>query len=147
MAEQFTITGADALLKRMREFAPAFQRRGARRATRRAMTIVRDAAKANARAIDDPNSPQQIWKLIAIAESSRQSKRVGGVVMRVGVRGGARSSKSREHPWWWRLVELGTEKMRARPFLRPALENNVNAVTDRLISELNKALDEQARKR
>lgn len=147
MAEQFQIHGADALLKRMREFAPALQRRGARRATRRAMTIVRDAAKSNARAIDDPNSPQQIWKLIAIAESSRQSKRVGGVVMRVGVRGGARSSKNREHPWYWRLIELGTETQRARPFLRPALENNQNAVSERLISELNKALDEQARKR
>lgn len=141
MAE-FEIKGAAEVLKRMREFAPKFQRRGLRRAARRAMTIVRDSARANARAIDDPNSPQQIWKQIAIAESSRQSKQVGGVVMRVGVRGGARKGNS--DVYYWRFVELGTQHMRARPFLRPALENNSQAVSDRLVSELNKALDEQA---
>ena len=140
---EFKIHGAEQVLRRMREFAPRLQRRGLRRSARRAMTIVRDAAKANARAIDDPNSPQQIWKHIAIAESSRQSKQVGGVVMRVGVRGGARKDMS--DVWHWRLIELGTQKMRARPFMRPALENNANAVADKLVSELNLALDEQAR--
>ena len=140
---EFKIDGAEQVLKRMREFAPALQRRGARRATRRAMTIVRDAARANARALDDPKSPEKIWKQIAIAESSKQSKKVGGVVMRVGVRGGARKGMS--DVWYWRLVELGTEKTRARPFMRPALENNANTVADRLVSELNLAIDEQAR--
>jgi HK97 gp10 family phage protein len=145
MANDFEIKGAAEVLKRMREFAPAFQRRGLRRSARRAMTVVRDAAKANARAIDDPNSPQQIWKQIAIAESSRQSKQVGGVVMRVGVRGGARKGMS--DVWHWRLLEFGTQFMRARPFMRPALENNTQAVSDRLVTELNRALDEQARDR
>lgn len=143
MADQFEINGAAELLKRMREFTPRLQRRGARRAARRAMTIVRDSARANARAIDDPNTRKQIWKQIAIAESSRQSKLEGGVVMRVGVRGGARKGSS--DVYHWRFVELGTEKMRARPFLRPALESNVSAVVDRLTSELSKALDEAAR--
>lgn len=145
MAE-WEIKGAAEVLKRMREFAPRLQKRGARRAARRAMTVVRDAARATARQFDDPNTPGQIWKLIAIAESSRQSKAVGGVVMRVGIRGGARSAKDKSHPWYWRLRELGSEKQRAQPFLRPALENQATAVADRLVSELNKALDEEARR-
>lgn len=144
MAEQFKIEGADELLKRMREFAPKLQRRGARRAARRAMTVVRDAARANARQFDDPSTASSIWKLVAVTESSRMSKQVGGVVMRVGVRGGARSSKRRDHPWWWRLIELGTETQPARPWLRPALENNAGTVANRLVAELSKAIDEEA---
>ena len=141
---QFEIKGAAELLKRMREFTPKLQRRGARRATRRAMSVVRDAVKASARQFDDPATPQQIWKLVSIAESSRQSKAVGGVVMRVGIRGGAKSRKDKAHPWYWRLRELGSEHQRAQPFIRPALENNAQAVADRLVTELNKALDQEA---
>lgn len=138
------IKGADQLLKRMRELPQKFARRGARRAARRAMIPVRDAARSTARQFDDPNSPQQIWKEIVIAESSRQGKQVNGIVMRVGVRGGARKGSS--DVWYWRLLELGTEKMRARPFLRPALENNSQSVADNLTRELSKALDEEVAK-
>jgi len=140
----FEIKGADKTLRRMRQFAPKLQRKGARRAARKAMAIVRDAAKANAKALDDPSTPGQIWKRIAIAESGRQSRREGGVVMRVGVRGGARSSKSKDPPWYWRLLELGTQHSRARPFMVPALASNTSAVTEKLVSELNKEFDQLA---
>lgn len=141
---KFDIDGADELLRRMRELPVKFARRGARRAARRAMIPVRDAARAAARQFDDPNSPKQVWKEIAIAESSRQGKQIGGVVMRVGVRGGAR--KAAGNVFYWRFLELGTEKIRARPFLRPALENQANAVADNLTRELSKALDEEVAK-
>ncbi|MBF4377308.1 HK97-gp10 family putative phage morphogenesis protein, partial [Vibrio anguillarum] len=38
----------------------------------------------------------------------------------------------------WHLVELGTERSRAQPFLRPALSENTNKVVDTLIVELDK---------
>jgi HK97 gp10 family phage protein len=143
---EFKIEGADAIMRKMRQLPKNMQRAGARRAARKAMAVVRDAARATARQFDDPSTPVQIWKQITIAESGRQSRRVGGVVMRVGVRGGARRSKDKVPPWYWRLVEFGTQHTRAQPFMRPALASNVGKVTDTLVRELNKELDKEASK-
>lgn len=134
----FSIHGSDAVAARLRDFPPKLQKKGLPRAARAAMTIVRDAARASARALDDPTTPQHFWRLIQIR---RGKLRGPGVRMRVGVLGGAISSKSKAHPWYWRLVELGTETQPARPFMRPALETNAKAVADRFTRELNVELD------
>ncbi|MCY1547040.1 phage protein, HK97 gp10 family [compost metagenome] len=89
-----------------------------------------------------------------VQESSRRSKAVGGVVMRVGVLGGARDTKLgglvgakslKDNPggdtWYWRFLEFGTEQQAAQPFMRPALEENTDNVTETMAVELNKALD------
>lgn len=41
----------------------------------------------------------------------------------------------------WHLIELGTEKARAQPFLRPALDSNIGAVIARFASELDKEIE------
>lgn len=41
----------------------------------------------------------------------------------VGVRSGRREQKKDRNAWYWRLVEFGTSKMPARPFMRPAFES------------------------
>lgn len=128
------VHGAEQLLANLKSLGPKVQRKHARRAARRAMKVVMDDARSAAKAFDDPASPRKIWKEIVTVESSRQSKRAGGVVMRVGVRGGARKGAS--DVFYWRFLELGTEKMRARPFLRPALEQNSQDVYDKLAAEL-----------
>lgn len=134
----FSLDGIEATTARLRGFPEKLQKKGLRRAARVAMTIVRDAARASARQFDDPSSKPQIWKLIQI----RQGRRIpDGIVMRVGVAGGARSSRSKDPPWYWRLIELGTETQAARPFMRPALENNARAVADRFARELRVELD------
>lgn len=46
----------------------------------------------------------------------------------------------------WRLLEFGTEKMRARPFMRPALADNISAATDEFLRQYEKALDRAIRK-
>jgi HK97 gp10 family phage protein len=118
------------------------------KAARKAMNIVRDAARNNARAIDDPASPAIIPKNIVTANSPRGGRRIGGVVMRVGVMGGANTrspgegidalpGKDTRH---WRYVEFGAEKVPARPFMRPALENNVGRVSDAVFVELERQL-------
>lgn len=81
------------------------------------MNIVRDAAKANAKAIDDPATKEKVFRNLITQESSKQSKREGGVVMRVGVRGGSGSNQHSKdasgNPGGdtrhWRYIELGTE--------------------------------------
>ena len=105
------------------------------------MNIVRDAARANARAFDDPETKEAIWKRIVTQESRRRSTGFDGIIMRVGVRGGARSSKSRTPPWYWRLKEFGAEHMEAEPFMRPALAENIDQVTNTMVSESIKEID------
>jgi hypothetical protein len=54
------------------------------------MNIVRDAARTKAKAIDDPATPKRkIFKNIVTNESARRGRAIGGIVMKVGVRGGA----------------------------------------------------------
>jgi HK97 gp10 family phage protein len=134
----FTLTGAEAVQRRLRTFAPKLQRKALRAAARSAMKIVQQAARANAKRIDDPDTGNQIWREIKIQAGKMREP---GVIMRVGVAGGAVSAKSKTPPWYWRLIELGTEHTRAQPFLRPALENNVQSVASKFISELNVQID------
>src|SRR5690606_39659928 len=62
-----------------------------RRALRKGANVIRDAARANAKRIDDPETREAIYKNIAVAGGGRRRERAaGGVMMRVGVRGGAR---------------------------------------------------------
>jgi HK97 gp10 family phage protein len=153
---QFRLEGADGLLARLKKFPDKLQQAAGRKSARRAMAIVRKAAQAAARAMDDPGSRERIWKNVYLQQSRRQSKRVGGVVMRVGVSGGARrpvgpdpnaSSQPGGDTRHWRYVELGTEKTPARPFLRPAFESNTQAVVSTLITELNREIDQISQER
>lgn len=140
MTNEFTfqLTGAQRVMQRLREFPPKLQKKGIRRAARVSMKIVQDSARSAAKAFDDPETNVQIWRLIVIRDGKMREP---GIRMRVGVAGGARSSRSKDPPWYWRLIELGTERMRARPFMRPALESNAEAVAERFERELNVELD------
>jgi HK97 gp10 family phage protein len=149
MANEFSITGIDTLFSRLRAIPVKLQRKGAKAAARKAMRVVRDAARREAQRIDDPETRERIHKNIVIQDSPRGGRRVGGVVMRVGVRGGARSTRvkapqNRDNPGGdtrhWRYVEFGTEDTPAHPFLRPAIANNANQVLDVLVIELEKQL-------
>lgn len=155
---RFDIQGLEPILKKMRELGPELSKKGLRVATRKAANIVRDAARRNARTVDDSRTPENIAKNIVVKESGRQSKRVGGSVMRVGVMGGARDltkhgefkGAGKANPggdtWYWRLLEFGTSKMAAKPFMRPALDANSDRATEVLVNELNIAIDKQIAK-
>lgn len=49
-------------------------------------------------------------------------------------------------PFWWRFLEFGTSKMQAKPFLRPAFDNNVTACAESIKTDLAKAIDRAAAK-
>jgi HK97 gp10 family phage protein len=155
---------SSVLVNRLKDFSDKVQKKSAKKAARKAMSIVRKAAVANAKAFDNPNTPERVWKNVTVQEAPKSSKRIGGIVMRVGVKGGAkqyantkanvRSGKagktyktlgSSGNPggdtWYWRFVEFGTSNQPAKRFLRDALESNAQAVTDALTQELSKELD------
>jgi HK97 gp10 family phage protein len=157
MAE-FSITGVDTLVDRLSTLPKKLQKKAAKIATRRAAAIIRDEARRLAKRIDidDPVYKRTIWKNIRVQEATRSSRRVGGVVMRVGVAGGAqlgkklkqRQAESADLPGkatqHWRMIEFGSENTRAQPFMRPAMESKANAAIEKLAAELSAAIDRLA---
>lgn len=163
------ITGLDEVEANFKKIGnPRKQKNTATRAARKAMNIVRKAAADNAKAIDDPESPNRIWK--NIATRAGRTRGTGMVLMRVGVRGGAQqyaktkanvrkgragktyaTAGSKKNPggdtWYWRQQELGNSKMPAQPFLRIALWNNTERVNDEFATffgdEITKELDKK----
>jgi len=157
MTVTFQLHGLDKALATMRGLSPQLRKKAARAALRKSALVVRNAARANASRLDDPATANNIAKNVDMAFAGRFFKQTGDLKFRVGVRGGARVyGKTRDNvrsgragqkyatggsTFYWRFLEFGTQKMAARPFMRPALEANVAKATDVFINELNKQLD------
>jgi HK97 gp10 family phage protein len=164
MADEFALKGVDRAVAKLRALPAKMRLRVLKSAMRKGANVVKAAAVAGAKQIDDPQTSEQIAKNITVQFSSRESKKQNAVVFKVGVRGGARQfantranrRKSRvgqtyktagdkSNPggdtWYWRFIELGTSSVAARPFLQPALANNVQSATDAVVAEANTRLD------
>ena len=122
----------------------------ARKAGRQAMNLVRDAARTNAKAIDDPETREKIHK--NIVTQGGKSRNSNEIVIRVGVKGGAGRNQhsvstaglSGGDTRHFRYIEFGTSKIPATPFLRPSLSQNLDKVTTKFVqifdAEITKAL-------
>lgn len=145
----FKITGLDSLLGKLENLKYETKKKGGRSALRKAAQLVRDAAKAGARRLDDAETGRAIADNISERWNGRLNKQTGDLGFRVGVLQGARLPKAGEKvnegqgapTPHWRLLEFGTEKMAARPFMRPALATNIDAATDTFVREYEKAID------
>lgn len=143
---EFKIHGLDSLVNKLESVSWDVKRKGGRTALRKAAKLVMEAAKAGAERLDDPDTARSIAGNIAIRFDSKRFKRTQDLGFRVGVKHGARlkdggdTSANAPTPHW-RLLEFGTSKMAARPFMRPALANNIGAVTDTFVREYEKAID------
>ena len=140
------VENLDEVIDKMSTFASRLQRRGVGQAARKAMNIVRDSARSKAKQLDDPATPESvIWKNIVTQQGSRRAARRANadLIMRVGVRGGAKDPKTGDPraTFHWRFLEFGTSKMAARPFMRPSLAENAQKVSDTFTAELRKAVD------
>ncbi|EPP3506178.1 HK97-gp10 family putative phage morphogenesis protein [Acinetobacter baumannii] len=142
------IEGLDEVLRKMKLLGdPRRTRNAATRAARKAMNVVRDAARQNAKAIDDPETVEKIWKNIKVSAGRMKDK--SQVLMRVGVDGGASFSNPTPKPTsggdtrHFRWVEFGSAHQPATPFLRPALANNVQKVTDTFSQSFSAELDKE----
>ena len=125
-----------ALTDRLKDIEAKIAKKALRTAARKGMSIVRDEVKANAPE-DTSDDADNIKTKAFIALQS--SLRRGVLSVRVGVRGGAK--KNPDTPYYWRMVEFGTKHISAKPFMTPALENNAEAVIDRIADELRRELD------
>lgn len=151
MSAEFKIEGLESVQEKLKRLGnPRLIKNAARRSMRKDMAIVRDAARANAKALDDPETAEKIWKNIAIAAG--KTRNPSEVVMRVGVRGGASFSNpnppntSGGDTRHWRWLEFGSVHNPPTPFMRPALQNNIQAVTNSFAENFNKEIDKELAK-
>jgi len=151
MSVEFNIEGLDEVQEKLKRLAnPRLMKNAARRSMRKAMAIVRDSARNAAKGIDDPQTSEKIWKNIAIAAGKTRNQ--NEVVMRVGVRGGASFSNpnppntSGGDTRHWRWLEFGSVHNPSAPFMRPALQNNIQAVTNSFAENFNKEIDKELAK-
>lgn len=151
MAVELNIQGMDQLKRKLDQLSnPKKAKQIARKAARQAMNIARDAARTNAKAIDDPETREMIHK--NIVTQGGKSRNSNEVVIRVGVRGGAGRNQhsvstaglSGGDTRHFRYIEFGTSKIPATPFLRPSLSQNLDKVTTKFVqifdAEITKAL-------
>ncbi|WP_315077001.1 HK97-gp10 family putative phage morphogenesis protein [Acinetobacter guillouiae] len=119
-----------------------------RKASRQAMNLVRDDARINAKAIDDPETVAKIHKNITVQAGKVRDR--NSIKMRVGIKGGAGQNQysvstaglSGGDTRHWRFIEFGTSTIPAVPFMRPALAKNVEAVIGRFSQSFMQQLDE-----
>jgi HK97 gp10 family phage protein len=166
MTVEFKIEGLENLQKNLRLLPKEVQNKGAKFAGRKAANVIRNAAIANARKIDDSKTANDIAKNIAVRFSPKIFKATGNLQFRIGVLGGAKEyAKTRKNvrsgkagksyktdgssgnpggdTFYWRFVEFGTSRVKARPFLRPAIIENSQAATNEFSLQFNKWLDRQ----
>lgn len=148
---ELNIQGLDELNKKLKQLGNSkIAKRIARKAGRQAMNIVRDAACNNAKAIDDPQTADKIWK--NISTQGGKTKNQNEVKIRVGVRGGASFSNpnppqlSGGDTRHWRWIEFGSSNNPAVPFMRPALENNISQVTTKFVDVFGTEIDKEIAK-
>jgi HK97 gp10 family phage protein len=148
---EFQINNLSSLLDRFTTLPSKVQKKGLDGSARAAMRPVQNAARAAAKAFDDPNSPKKVWRKIVTQKATRSSRRVGGTVMRVGVIGGAKDSGGAESSYaesgsffYWRFREFGTEKQAADPFMRKAFLTNIPKVQAIFADRIQKVIDRQA---
>lgn len=117
-----------------------------RKSLRKGMSLFRKKIIENAKLLDDPKTTNSIYKNVALRNKRRRD---GNITVMVGILGGARKDKNKGigkggDTYYWRFLEFGTSKMRARPFFRPAVEDSgvQNAVLyetqKQFIKEVNK---------
>lgn len=145
-ALEFSLIGLDSLLGKLEAVSYDVKRKGGRAALRKAAQAIADKAKEGAQRLDDPQTGRSIADNIALRWNGRLFKQSGSLGFRIGVlhgavlKNGGDTAANAPTPHW-RLIEFGTEKMAASPFMRPALANNLDLATNTFLSEYEKAID------
>ncbi|MBI6886457.1 HK97-gp10 family putative phage morphogenesis protein [Pseudomonas putida] len=147
----FSILGLEGLLGKLATVSVDVRHKGGRAALRKAAQVVVQKAKAGAERIDDKATGRSISDNIALRWNGRLFKRTGDLGFRIGVlhgavlKDGGELSSNAPTPHW-RLIEFGTEKMPAAPFMRPALADSISEVTNTFVTEYEKAIDRAIRR-
>ncbi len=143
---EFGLTGIDSLVAKLESISYDMKRKGGRSALRKAAQLVANKMKEGAQNIDDPETGRSIADNVALRWNGKLFKASGDLGFRVGVlhgavlKDGGDTSANSPTPHW-RLIEFGTVNMRAQPFARKALADNISEATNTFLTEYEKAID------
>lgn len=153
------IQGLGPVLAKLKELENEPRQKTTRFALRKAANLVRDQARANAESLDDPTTRESIAANIVVKNDTRHARTTGDFKMSVGVLGGASGAatsvgelrgKGKGNPggdtYYWRFHEFGTAKMAARPFMRPAMEQQIDPATTEFVRQFDKAITRAIRR-
>jgi len=154
--ETFKIEGLAELGKALRELPERVARNGLRVSVYAGAKVVRDEARARApKAAQSlgPNQPppgtlKRSVIMKHIPELSSLTRQTFFVTVRYGKKYRKQGKKGNlsQDAWYWRFVEFGTRKMRARPFLRPALEAKRSEAGQAMKDRLSERIEMEASK-
>ena len=143
MADRFAVKGLRELGLAMQALSADMAGKVARQATAAGAGVVRKAAR-DAAPVDTGNlKAAVVMKRLPKRETNLTEEYV--VTVRKGkksdaVKGRAGRGRQGKDAYYARFVEFGTVKLPARPFMRPALENNTQKATDAVASRLKQRL-------
>lgn len=154
---EFQITGLDEVLRKMKKLPLELRKKAARVAGRKGANVIARAVKANAKALDRPETPNNISANVKVQFASRVFRQTGDIQFRVGIAGGAKQYADNRlnrrqgrvgkayntggSTFYWRFLEFGTQHAPARPFMRPAMEASINPATEAVVTEMGKQID------
>lgn len=155
MADTQTLHGLDGVLDNLKKLGAEASKRGgpARAALAKAAKVIRDEAIKRA-----PEKTGNLRDNIIMKRDPKPQMVGAAEVYWVGVKGGGRrkyadTKRNRRNrrtgqeyevsgnAWYWKFHEFGTEKMRARPFLRPAFEATKQEALETIITELKRGIE------
>lgn len=147
-AVEFSILGLDSVLGKLEAVSYDVRRKGGRSSLRKAAQMLKGIAQENAREIDDSATGRSIANNIDLRWNGKLFKQTGDLGFRVGVLQGAVLAKKGEavdtsataKTPHWRLLEFGTEKIPARPFMRRSLADHINEITNEFVNQYDAAL-------
>lgn len=145
---QWDLKGFDRAIEKMKGLPVALRGKAGRSALGKAARVMTKQAKQNALKVDDSDTGREIAANVVQRFRSKYSKQTGDLKVSVGVatdKGRIPKGNPDEGPGGntphWHLVEMGTERMRAQPFLRPTFVQCVDVVQTVFAAELEKQID------
>lgn len=153
------LEGLDDLLAKLQQLPDRIGNNAMRRGLRKGANVIKQAAVTKARALDDPQTGEAIYKNITVQGAGRKrEQQEGGPMMRVGILGGARDMRKYGEfkgagggnpggdTFYWRFMEFGTSKMAAKPFMRPAMNENDGAAFNAIAADMPAQIDKELAK-
>lgn len=137
---EIKVEGLSELRTALLELPKELQKGPLRSAVSAAAKVVQQKAAENA-----PVDTGTLKKAIYRTRSKEGSSAVQETAI-VGVRYGRKYQRRGIDGFYWRFLEFGTSKLRARPFVRPAFESTITQQIEAMRKRLSDAIARAAQK-
>jgi len=152
MAQTVTveIQGLRELDAKLKKMGSRMARRSAGRATGKAAKVIKDAAKRQVIANPSVETGSLLGAIVSKKLPKRETPDTAAHIVTVRVRESKRATKranrrKQKTAPYANIVEFGSVKMAAEPFLRPAFDSQGRAAQDVMVDTLRREVEEAAK--